>query len=158
MVALFDEPAALEDQDHIGGQNGRAPVHDDDGGALGEEGPQGSLISCSETVSMCEVLYQGLRARGTERFMAPSDRNQWQPVANGNASNTAITSQNRWHRLRTVADRSARSTAPCMTSAPVAHDVAHGDKKACKRAVSKRSRKPYPSSGGSKPSFSAWVP
>jgi hypothetical protein len=37
--------------------------------------------------------------------MEQSGRNQRQPVANGNAPETASTSQNRCHRLRPVADR-----------------------------------------------------
>ena len=40
-------------------------------------------------------------------FMEQSGRNQWQPVANARAPKTALTSQNRCHRLRPLAGRSA---------------------------------------------------
>jgi hypothetical protein len=41
--------------------------------------------------------------------MEPSGRSQWQSVANGNAPKMAEASQNRCHRSRPVADRSAWS-------------------------------------------------
>jgi hypothetical protein len=40
-------------------------------------------------------------------FMEPSGRNPWQPVESGGTPKTALTSQNRCHGLRPVADRSA---------------------------------------------------
>ena len=43
------------------------------------------------------------RAREDGAFMEPSGRNQWQPVANADASKTAETSQDRCHWLRPVA-------------------------------------------------------
>jgi len=41
--------------------------------------------------------------------MEPSGRNQWQSAANARAPKSALTSQNRYHRLRPVAGRSART-------------------------------------------------
>jgi hypothetical protein len=46
---------------------------------------------------------------GDGAFMEPSGRNQWQPAANARAPKSALTSQNRCHRLRPVAGRSART-------------------------------------------------
>jgi hypothetical protein len=63
-------------------------------------------------------------------FMEPSGRNWWQLVANGEVAKPALPSRNRCSGLRPVADRSARkkgSTAPRMTCAPLAHELAHDD-------------------------------
>src|SRR5688572_22067599 len=46
---------------------------------------------------------------GDGAFMEPSGRNQWQSAANARAPKSALTSQNRCHRLRPVAGRSART-------------------------------------------------
>jgi hypothetical protein len=51
-----------------------------------------------------EILFAaGICAREGGAFMEPSGRNQWQPMANGKAPETAQTSRNRCHRLRPVA-------------------------------------------------------